>query len=81
MLASEKIELPNPKFAFQNKNHYVNLIKFIEFEENYELHMLFMMKRNEMIIAHGVSFSEYNVKDQVITTKYTKAEGLGEISE
>lgn len=39
-----------------------------------------MMKRNELIIVHGVSFSQYQVCDQIISTKYTKAENLGEIS-
>lgn len=29
---------------------------------------------------HGVSFSQYQVCDQIISTKYTKAENLGEIS-
>jgi hypothetical protein len=80
VLASEKIELPDPKYAFEINNHFVNLINFIEFEQNYELHTLFMMKRTELIIAHGVSFEDYQVKDKVITTKYImNVEGLGEI--
>lgn len=41
--------------------------------------MLLMMKRNEMIIVHGVSFSEYEVNDKIISTRYTKGENLGEI--
>lgn len=40
-----------------------------------------MMKRNELIIVHGTSFSEYELYDQVISTKYTRAENLGEIIE
>ena len=69
--------MPDPKYTFQNNHHFINLINFIEFEDNYELHTLLMMKRTEIIIAHGVSFEEYHVNDKVITTKYVNSEGLG----